>query len=65
MVVIGMRRPLQAMTWRAGLSPSARTCSRSTEEFDEARGAAGDALFAEHVPGLERVANLKLRRRRG
>ncbi len=28
----GTRRPLQAMAWRAGLSPSAFTCSRSTEE---------------------------------
>jgi hypothetical protein len=28
----GTRRPLQAITWRAGLNPSAFTCSRSIEE---------------------------------
>ncbi len=29
--VIGIARPLQAITCRSGLKPSTRTCSRSTE----------------------------------
>ncbi len=36
------------------------TCNRSTEEFDEARGAAAGVLLAEHVPGLERLPDLHL-----
>ena len=55
----GTRRPLQATTWRAGLSPSAFTCSRSSEESAGREVAPLDGFLAEHVPGFERVAQLQ------
>ena len=56
----GMRRPLQATTWRAGLKPVDLDLQPLDRGIDEARGAAGAALLAEHVPGLQRVAQLEL-----
>ena len=56
----GTRRPLQVTTWRLSFKPSTLTCRRSTEESTKRDRAAGRALFAQHMPRLERVAQFEL-----
>ena len=40
-------------------APRTSTCTRSSEEFHRARGAARSALLAEHQPRLQRLAQLQ------
>ena len=53
-------RPLQVSTWRSPTRPVTLTCSALDRRIDVAHRAAGRALLAQHVPGLERQAQFDL-----
>ena len=58
--VIGMRRPLQVMTWRPGDEAVGLDLQPLDRGIDVAHRAAAAALFAQHMPGLERLAQFQL-----
>ena len=58
--VIGTLRPLQAMTWRPGDKAVGLDLQPLDGGIDIAHRAAGRALFAEHMPRLERLAHFEL-----